>query len=103
MRAPVLAVLILASCAPPSVGSSPSPAVARSATVTIAPPSASGAATWRRIADIPTPRSELATAVSEQLGRVFTIGGAGGPARVERYDPAADRWDQAPDLPIGVD
>jgi len=60
-------------------------------------------ATWRRIADIPTARSEVAAAVSEQQSRVFVIGGAGGPERVELYDAATDRWGSAPDLPIGVD
>ena len=68
---------------------------------TVASPRAATAA-WRRIADIPTPRSEVAAAVSHG-SIVFVIGGQGGPQRVERYDATADRWDRAPDLPIGVD
>src|SRR5438552_7240042 len=99
----VLVALVLASCNTPAVAPSSSPTIAPSLAVASAPPSASAPATWRRIADIPTPRSELAAAVSQQVGRVFTIGGAGGPQIVERYDPAADRWDRAADLPIAVD
>jgi non-specific serine/threonine protein kinase len=38
-----------------------------------------------------------------QQSKVFVIGGFGGPQRVELYDAAADRWERAPDLPIGVD
>lgn len=38
-----------------------------------------------------------------QQSRVFVIGGSGGPQRVELYDAAVDRWERAPDLPIGVD
>ncbi len=41
--------------------------------------------------------------MSQQQSKVFVIGGFGGPERVERYDAAADRWERAPDLPIGVD
>jgi len=107
MRGRVLALVVLVSCSAPAAVSSPSPSAPRSAAVTSpsasAAASASSAATWRRIADIPTPRSELAAAVSAQVGRVFTIGGAGGPQIVERYDPGADHWDRAPDLPVAVD
>ena len=102
-RRSVLVALVLASCDTPALVPSSSPTIAPSLAVASAPPSASAPATWRRIADMPTPRSELAAAVSQQVGRVFTIGGAGGPQVVERYDPAADRWDRAPDLPIAVD
>jgi N-acetylneuraminic acid mutarotase len=41
--------------------------------------------------------------VSQQLSKVFVIGGFGGPDRVELYDSAADGWTRAPDLPNGVD
>ena len=74
---------------------------APASTSAVASPSAVTAA-WRRIADIPTPRSEVAAAVSHGNG-VFVIGGQGGPQRVERYDATAERWDRAPDLPVGVD
>src|SRR5258705_10208173 len=79
------------------------PAVSTPAATTTPPASGSGSASWRRIADIPTGRSEVAAAVSQQLGKVFVIGGFGGPERVELYDPATDRWERAADLPIGVD
>ena len=72
----------------------PTPSVASSVSPT---------AMWRRIADIPTARSEVAAVLAQQQRKVFVIGGFGGPDRVERYDATTDRWDRAPDLPIGVD
>src|SRR5438105_15596807 len=102
-RRSVLVALVLASCDTPALVPSSSPTIAPSLAVASAPPSASAPATWRRIAAMPTPRSELAAAVSQQVGRVFTIGGAGGPQVVERYDPAVDRWDRAPELPNDLD
>lgn len=103
-RAALAFILTITSCTTPAP-TAPSPIPSAAASTPAAAPSATAPAqtAWRRIADIPTPRSELATTVSDQLGRVFAIGGAGGPDRVERYDPAADRWDRAPDLPIAVD
>lgn len=103
-RAALAFILTITSCTAPAP-TAPSPIPSAAASTPAAAPSATAPAqtAWRRIADIPTPRSELATTVSDQLGRVFAIGGAGGPDRVERYDPAADRWDRAPDLPIAVD
>ncbi len=59
------------------------------------------AMSWSRIADIPTPRSEVAATLFN--GRIYVIGGFGGPRVVERYDPSTDRWERQPDLPIGVD
>lgn len=56
---------------------------------------------WSRIADIPTPRSEVAATVFQQ--QIYVVGGFGGPNVVERYDPKADRWTREPDLPTGVD
>jgi len=98
-----LAIAACTAVAPTTTTSTAGPTVAHSPDTVSPTASAAGAAAWRRIADLPTPRSELATAVSQQLGRVFAIGGAGGSERVERYDPVADRWDRAPDLPIAVD
>jgi non-specific serine/threonine protein kinase len=57
--------------------------------------------TWSRIADIPTPRSEVAAAF-HPLGGIYVIGGFGGPERVERYT-ASSRWERVADLPHGVD
>lgn len=63
---------------------------------------ATGSMSWLRIADIPTPRSEVAATV-HQLDTIYVIGGFGGPSRVERYDPSAGRWERVVDLPHGVD
>lgn len=60
-----------------------------------------GTASWQRIADIPTARSEVAATV-HQLDVVYVIGGAGGPTRVERFDPSRT-WERVADLPIAVD
>lgn len=62
-------------------------------------PSAAGAtaapSAWRRIADIPAPRSEVAAAAFR--GVVYVVGGSGGGDVVETY--VADRWTRGPDLP----
>lgn len=64
------------------------------------PPTPAGNA-WRRIPDIPTPRSEVATA--EHQGNVYVVGGFGGRDRVERYVDVESRWERVADLPHGVD
>src|SRR2546430_8487409 len=67
-----------------------------------AAPSAAGApapAAWRRVADITTPRSEVAAAVFR--GAVYMVGGFGGGNVAETY--VADRWSPAPRYPITVD
>ncbi len=104
-----LATVMVAACtgsAGPSPSIPPSPASGSAARISATPVANPSAATapvaWRRVADIPTPRSEIAVAVWHQ-SLVFAIGGQGGPQRVERYDAAADKWDRGPDLPIGVD
>src|SRR5207244_2947304 len=56
-------------------------------------------ATWRRIADVTTPRSEVASAVFR--GVVYVVGGFGGGNVVETYVP--DRWSAGPRYPISVD
>ena len=56
---------------------------------------------WRRIADIPTSRSEVA-AVGFR-GTAIVLGGFGGPSVVEQYLPGSDSWRRLPDLPVGVD
>lgn len=56
---------------------------------------------WSRVADIPTPRSEVAAVLFRE--QIYVIGGFGGTNVVERYDPVGDRWERQPDLPIGVD
>src|SRR2546426_8985835 len=73
-----LIALALAACtAPPApVGTPPR---AASPTSTPGPATASAPLAWRRLADIPTPRSEIAAAVYQQ-DKVYVIGGGGGPA-----------------------
>jgi hypothetical protein len=91
-------VLALAACGPGDgapertfhFGSSVSP----SASATAGAPSS-----WRRLADITTPRSEVAATVFR--GAVYVVGGFGGGSVVETY--VADRWSPAPRYPIPVD
>ena len=57
---------------------------------------------WKEVAAMPTPREHLA-AVSDGH-YVYAVGGRNlGPdknyAALERYDPAADRWQKLPDMP----
>ena len=95
----MVGVLLAIACQTTPAVPTAIPAGATSSAVTNAGP----AATWKRIADIPTGRSEIAVAVSGQQSKIFVIGGFGGPERVEWYDLARGSWERAPDLPIGVD
>jgi N-acetylneuraminic acid mutarotase len=98
MRLALAMALALGACAPGGGApertftflSSPSPSSATGAAVSAA---------WRRIADIPTPRSEVAAAVFR--GVVYVVGGFGGGNVVETY--ASDRWSTAARYPISVD
>jgi len=63
--------------------------------------------TWTRKADMPTPRSGIATCVVD--GKIYAIGGEAvfnnGPGYstlVEVYDPAKDEWTKDTDLPFGI-
>ena len=81
----MLLAVLLAGCAPaPPTGIAATPSLA-----------------WRRVADIPTPRSEVAAAVHG--GLVIVIGGFGGANVVEAYLPQQDRWLALGQLPVGVD
>lgn len=98
----VLLALLLGACIAPGEGLPPS----RTQTVGVSsapPPSAPTASpaqlVWRRIADIPTPRSEVAATVFRD--EVYVIGGFGGGRVVEIFD--GQRWRRAPDLPLDVD
>jgi Kelch motif protein len=94
----VVVLVLLAACDPGngapertvSILSSSSP----SAAGTVGAPAA-----WRRVADITTPRSEVAAAVFR--GVVYVVGGFGGGSIAETY--VADRWSAAPRYPIAVD
>src|SRR2546427_3486536 len=100
-RSLALIALALAACAdPPASLGTPHPAASRTEAVGAATATAPSA--WRRLADIPTPRSEVAAAVYQQE-KVYVIGGFGGPDRVERYDAVTRRWDRIADLPPRVD
>ncbi len=63
------------------------------------------AGVWQQRAPLPTPRSEVASAVLD--GRIYVIGGyiAQGSAStvVEVYDATADRWQRLGDLPAPRD
>jgi N-acetylneuraminic acid mutarotase len=97
-RALVMLALVLAACdggagAPERTFqflSSPTPSAGGSAGTPAA---------WRRVADIPTPRSEVAAAVFR--GVVYVVGGFGGGNITETY--VADKWSAAPRYPIAVD
>src|SRR5437773_11853919 len=80
MRLALAAAFVLAACGPIGVpertftfGSSASPSAA----------GATSPAAWRRVADITTPRSEVAAAVFR--GVVYVVGGFGGGNIAETY------------------
>ncbi len=66
---------------------------------------APGALTWSTRAPLPTPRSEVASAVLD--GKIYVIAGfvASGQSSnvVEVYDPAANRWERKANLPEARD
>lgn len=88
--------MAVVACQAPAAPASGTPA--SSAAVSVAPGTAQPASAWRRIADIPTPRSEVAAAAFR--GLVFVIGGFGGPQVVERFGSS---WSRVSSLPIAVD
>src|SRR2546427_11861085 len=95
MRVALLA-LVLVSCVPQAAA----PAASVPATASASPATTGSAApSWRRVADIATPRSEVAAAVFR--GVVYVVGGFGGGNVAETY--VADRWSAAPRYPIAVD
>lgn len=110
MRALLLAAALVLSCQAPPQGAPPlGSAVAPGATAAVTAGSSpatsggTGSSGWRRITDIPTPRSEVAAVTGHQDSSFLVIGGFGGPDRVEEYDDATGRWARLPDLPIRVD
>jgi hypothetical protein len=97
MRTALLA-LLLVSCTPVVAPSaSPSPSATGIAASPV--PTSSAPASWRRVAPITTPRSEVAAAVFR--GVVYVVGGFGGGDVVETY--VADSWSAAPRYPIAID
>ncbi len=58
---------------------------------------------WRRLAPVPTPRTEVAAAAV--ASDIYVIGGfaeAGTVSTVEIYDTAGDSWSNGPSLPVAV-
>lgn len=56
---------------------------------------------WVTKVPMPTPRTEVAAAALE--GKIYVIGGFGGPGGlVEVYDPATDRWEPRAPLPAAL-
>src|SRR5215207_4576100 len=59
---------------------------------------------WRELAPAPSERTEVTAAVAGD--RIYLVGGyrrdGGTVATVEVYDPAAERWERGPDLPVAV-
>jgi N-acetylneuraminic acid mutarotase len=93
--------LVLAACTsagPPKFAEPQSPP-ATAATGAAATTPGPIALAWRRIADIPTPRSEVAAAAFRNV--VFVVGGFGGANVVETF--AAGRWSAVPAYPLAVD
>jgi N-acetylneuraminic acid mutarotase len=99
----VLLVVLIGACANPGGGVPSSTAHVSIGSATPTAPSATttsaAVGAWRRIPDIPTPRSEVAATVFRD--HVYVIGGFGGPRVVEIFD--GQRWRRGPDLPLGVD
>jgi hypothetical protein len=101
-----LAVSLVIACQAPAVNTGPTAPAATPGTTASSSAGASpaaGTSGWRRIADIPTPRSEVAASEGHQSWTFFVVGGFGGRERVESYDDSTGRWERMPDLPIGVD
>ena len=90
-----LLVLLLVSC----TATVAPPATSAQTTASQNPTPTTASLAWRRVADIATPRSEVAAAVFR--GVVYVVGGFGGGNVVETY--VADRWSPAARYPIPVD
>src|SRR5512133_608352 len=81
----------------------------RTAAVAAAPlraagPAEGGGAAWRRLAPVPTPRTEVAAAAVGR--RIWVLDGYTGDgatvATAEAYDTGAGTWSRGPDLPVAV-
>ena len=96
MRLALALVLVLAACGP---GDGAPERTFHFGSASPSPTGTAAAAAWRRVADITTPRSEVAAAVFR--GVVYVVGGFGGGNVAETY--VADRWSAAPRYPIAID
>ena len=95
--AAVAATLLLAAC---TYFQDPAPSEAPLEPVT----PAAGDPAWRRLAPVPTARTEVAAAAVGD--RIWVLGGYAHDgatlATVEVYDTGADTWARGPDLPVAV-
>jgi hypothetical protein len=96
--AAVAAALLLAGC---TYFQDPAPS---EAPLQPATPSEGGGAAWRRLAPVPTERTEVAAAAVGR--RIWVLGGYAPDgktvATAEVYDTATDTWSRGPDLPVAV-
>src|SRR5919106_1065293 len=94
----MLALPLLAACSDDDTPDDTPPPASTS-------PSTRPAASWQQRAPLPTPRSEVASAVLD--GKIYIAGGFDGSGRstavLEAYDPAADRWEARAPMPAPRD
>jgi len=92
----VAAALLLAAC---TAGQPPTPAP-----TTVAAPVPGGESAWRRLAQAPSERTEVAAAAVGD--RIYVLGGYGPDGvtltTVEVFDTGAGTWARGPDLPVAV-
>lgn len=93
------AVSLFASCAPSS-----DPPAQEAQEERAAREAPTGQPSWTTLAEMPTPRTEVAGATVRS--KIYVIGGfaevGGTVPTVEIYDVDGDEWSHGPDLPIGV-
>ena len=98
--AAALAALLLAAC---TAGEPDSPDPGPAPATTAAPAPGQGPA-WRRLAPVPSQRTEVAAAAVG--GRIWVLGGYGSDgttlATAEVFDTGAGSWSRGPDLPVAV-
>ena len=96
--AALAAALLLAGC---TYVRDPAPSEAPLRPVT---PTGAGGAAWRRLAPVPTERTEVAAAAVGR--RIWVLGGytpdGATVATAEVYDTTTDSWSRGPDLPVAV-
>src|SRR5215216_5054316 len=96
--AAVAAALLLAGC---TYFQDPAPS---DAPLQPAPPAEGGGPAWRRLAPVPTERTEVAAAAVGR--RIWVLGGyapdGASLATAEVYDTVTNSWSRGPDLPVAV-
>src|SRR5919107_2005059 len=98
LRLAAVAALLLAGC---TSFQDPAPSEAPLQPV---PPAEGGGPAWRRLAPLPTERTEVAAAAVGR--RIWVLGGYAPDgatlATAEVYDTVANTWSRGPDLPVAV-